>query len=162
MTDDQLLSDAEALVEYLRMTRSLLKRAEGTDLLPDGLTVPQVTVLRELIVNDGLSLKDLSARLNLAHSTVSGMVDRLERQELVHRRPDPEDKRISRVYLDPKVPDYVNNTFYSRWSQILAEAIAAIPPIERIEIVNGFARVHDALREFLEKPIEPEPPDKQA
>ena len=36
--------------------------------------------MRIVVRNDGISLKELSAAVNLAHSTVSGIVDRLEKR----------------------------------------------------------------------------------
>ena len=47
------------------------------------MTVPQVNALEELTRVDGLSLKALSARMGLSHSTVSGIVDRLGRRGFV-------------------------------------------------------------------------------
>lgn len=161
MRDEKLVQDAEALVEYIRAFRSMLKRFEQNDNLPMGLTTPQISVLRELIVTDGLSLKGLSQRVGLAQSTVSGIVDRLERHDLVHRITDPKDKRSSRVTLDPKVMDYVNSTFYAQRSQILAEALSALSTEERNQIMASFARVYSVLHDYLETlPSEPpEPPE---
>jgi DNA-binding MarR family transcriptional regulator len=43
--------------------------------------VPQSAVIQAVVKHDGISLKDLSREVSLAHSTVSGIVDRLEKRE---------------------------------------------------------------------------------
>ena len=58
-----------------------------------GLTGPQLWALWELNRGGALSLKDLAARMHLDPSTVTGVVDRLQRKGLMARDPDPEDRR---------------------------------------------------------------------
>ncbi|HET8714508.1 MAG TPA: MarR family transcriptional regulator [Holophagaceae bacterium] len=63
------------------------------------LTAPQLWALWELGKDGPLSLKDLSARIQLHPSTVVGVVDRLEAKGLVARKADPEDRRRVRLSL---------------------------------------------------------------
>src|SRR5204863_128629 len=77
--DETLLHEAETIIRHMEAIRAILDMAEEQDIASSGLTLPQIAVLRQLTVQDGLSLKELSERLGLAHSTVSGIVDRLER-----------------------------------------------------------------------------------
>jgi DNA-binding MarR family transcriptional regulator len=144
-TYDTLLHKAEIIIRHMEAIRSMLDMAEEQDIASSGLTLPQIAVLRQLNVEDGLSLKELSERLGLAHSTVSGIVDRLERRDLLHRRPDANDKRFTRIYADPKVIDYVNTTYYSRRSELLAEILAEIPPADHSRILEVFEKLHDLL-----------------
>src|SRR5689334_18601946 len=109
-TDEALLHEAEAIAKYLRDIRSILTRSQDMDIAGMSLTAPQVVVIRELVTSPGMSLKELSKRVGLAHSTVSGIVDRLERDSLVYRQVDPEDKRITRIYVTQMVLDYTNQT----------------------------------------------------
>jgi DNA-binding MarR family transcriptional regulator len=48
---------------------------------------------------EGKSQVELQELLGLEGATVTGLVQRMERSDLVQRRPDPQDKRVSRVYL---------------------------------------------------------------
>ena len=50
----------------------------------------------------GLTAKDLEARLLLPQYGVSRLLDRLERQGLVRRRPNPSDKRSSLLEITEK------------------------------------------------------------
>jgi DNA-binding MarR family transcriptional regulator len=59
----------------------------------------QPPVLFHLQRQDGLTLTDLVAHLEVAPATVTKMVQRLERAGFVQRAPDGEDQRVTRVYL---------------------------------------------------------------
>lgn len=48
---------------------------------------------------DGQSQKEISETLNLKPSTITVMLKRMESANVVIRKPDPNDQRISRVYL---------------------------------------------------------------
>ncbi len=48
---------------------------------------------------NGQSQKELADKLKLAPATITVMLKRMERANLVERRQDAEDQRISRVYL---------------------------------------------------------------
>lgn len=48
---------------------------------------------------DGQSQKEIAKTLNLKPSTITVMLKRMENANVVIRKPDPNDQRISRVYL---------------------------------------------------------------
>lgn len=62
----------------------------------------QPGMLFTLNKKDGQSQKDLADKLNLAPATITVMLKRMEKAGLVERRQDPEDLRVSRVYLTDK------------------------------------------------------------
>ncbi|HEY3316265.1 MAG TPA: MarR family transcriptional regulator [Bacillota bacterium] len=68
----------------------------------DDLTLPQLLVVRTLVRHGPLSLTRLGREVSLAKSTVSGIVDRLERAGYVRRKADPTDRRKTRVELTEK------------------------------------------------------------
>ena len=68
-----------------------------------GITLPQQNVMQVLIRSDGLSLKELSKQVGLAHATVSGIVDRLEKRGMVVRRQNPEDRRFTKIMISDAV-----------------------------------------------------------
>lgn len=71
-------------------------------LAPVGLTPPQFFVLNALWGEDGLKLRDLAERVALDGSTLTGIIDRLEKNDLVERRPDAEDRRSVRLHFTMK------------------------------------------------------------
>lgn len=67
-----------------------------------GLTGPQRLVIRTLGEHPGLSPGEIAARLHLDPSTLTGIIQRLERRGLVVRHRDPEDGRRYRLELSDK------------------------------------------------------------
>lgn len=83
-------------------------------------------VLLSLWDEDGLKANELGKRSGLEPSTMTGLLDRMERDALVIRKPDPNDRRANRIYLtqagvDAKVP--ATNVV----SKTLAKAFGSIP-----------------------------------
>jgi DNA-binding MarR family transcriptional regulator len=110
---DQIL---EAIIylytESRRITKELARRAE--------LTGPQLTVVKMLESVGDLSLSDLSDRIRAQNSTVTGIVDRMEREGLVVRSRSTEDKRVVHIRLTEK-----------------GERIAREIPVEPMEIFRS-------------------------
>lgn len=68
-------------------------------LTPYGVTPVQYALLKVLWEKDGQSGAELCERLVLDSATVTGLLDRLEKNGLLERRPDPHDRRINRLHL---------------------------------------------------------------
>jgi len=125
---DQVL---EAIIylytESRRLTKELARRAD--------LTGPQLTVVKMLEQIGDLSLSELSERIRAQNSTVTGIIDRMERESLVTRERSKEDRRVVYIRLTAK-------------GRRLAEEI----PVEPMEIFRGAleslsaAEVRDLVR----------------
>ena len=63
------------------------------------LHVGQEMLLKYLWNQDGLSQKEIGEFMEIQSATVTRMVIRMERAGFVERRTDPDDQRVSRVYL---------------------------------------------------------------
>lgn len=72
-----------------RSLRRHLVRGSRAELARSGLTVAQVSVISLLGTQGAMTLDELSRELELSHSTVSGIVDRLQAKGLVDRRTNP-------------------------------------------------------------------------
>lgn len=71
-------------------------------LAPYGITIVQSWVLLFLSAQDGSSLKDIAGAIQLDSPVVTGLVDRLEKEGLVVRKEDPEDRRSLKISLTPR------------------------------------------------------------
>jgi DNA-binding MarR family transcriptional regulator len=91
----------EIVVALRRIVRAIDMRSRR---LVDeiGLTGPQLLVLREIAFRPGSSLNALARSVNLSQSTVSGVIDRLERQGLVKRDRGTVDRRTVLVTVTPE------------------------------------------------------------
>jgi len=67
-----------------------------------GLTGPQLTVLKLLETFQDLSLSSLSERIRAQNSTVTGIIDRMEREGLVCRERSKSDRRVVYIKLTDK------------------------------------------------------------
>src|SRR4051794_4581746 len=64
-----------------------------------GTTRAQWAVLVRLERSQGQSQNELAAQLDIQPITLGRLIDKLCRDQLVERRPDPVDRRINRLYL---------------------------------------------------------------
>lgn len=64
-----------------------------------GLYRGQPSILKALWKQDGLTHTELAGLMRVQPATVTKMARRLEQTGFVTRRPDPDDQRVSRVYL---------------------------------------------------------------
>ncbi len=74
-------------------------------LSPFGLTPPQYFVFNALWMGDGISVGELGERVSLDSSTLTGIIDRMERNGYVERRPNPDDRRSVLVFLTAKAQE---------------------------------------------------------
>ncbi|MHB0886413.1 MAG: MarR family winged helix-turn-helix transcriptional regulator [Bacillota bacterium] len=101
------------LEELLRQV-SIIIRKRGRDILQDfEVTPPQFNALLALDHHGQLTMGELCDHLYLACSTATDLVDRMERNSLIERERDPNDRRVIRL----KIKD--------RGRQIIAEVLAA-------------------------------------
>jgi len=84
-----------AFLTAARLHKHQMMRALATR----GIHPGQAFCLRVVAANDGVTQRDLAGSLHLARPTVTKMVQALERSGAVERRPDPDDRRLTRVYL---------------------------------------------------------------
>ena len=65
-------------------------------------TPPQLHTLLWLGEDGPLTMGELARRLGVTEKTVTGVVDRLEREGCLHRERDTGDRRVVRCHLTPK------------------------------------------------------------
>jgi DNA-binding MarR family transcriptional regulator len=80
--------------ENRRLTKEIAARAS--------LTGPQLTVVKMLESMGDLSLSELSDAIRAQNSTVTGIIDRMEREELVERIRSTQDRRVVYIRLTEK------------------------------------------------------------
>ena len=81
-----------------RLRRSAFDRC----LKPLSVTRSQWWVLAYLSREDGMTQSQLAEELDLGKVAVGGLIDRLEKSGLVRRDADATDRRVNRVFLEPR------------------------------------------------------------
>lgn len=89
-----------------------------------GITPTQGVVLGILSGQEQMMMSELSRKMGLNNSTVSGIIDRLEKQDLVERLRSEEDKRVVYIKLTPrvkKIEENLHSTVEGIVEKIIAE-----------------------------------------
>jgi DNA-binding MarR family transcriptional regulator len=145
--DESLVKLAQEMDQHLNVIRQSLREPLETEFARGNLTGPQRVVMHALVLSQGLSLKQLSAQVSLAHSTVSGIVDRLQARGMVIRRRDESDGRASVIAPSSEVRDFLANRMPELAITPLAEALRAASDTERVTILRGLRK----LRALIER-----------
>jgi DNA-binding MarR family transcriptional regulator len=114
------------LLQVLKAHRS---RAEAA-LNKLGIYIGQDMLLLQLWIEEGMPQSQLAACMGVEPPTATKMLQRMEHAGLIERRPDPEDARISRVYLTER-GRALEQPVLEVWKQLEAQTVANLSPTEQ-------------------------------
>ncbi len=117
-----------------------------------GITIPQLITLREIYEHGPLSFSELTKILSLNNSTVTGIVDRLEKHNLVRRTRTSRDRRRIDVVITQEGTDFLTNAP----PPIQPGFIQGLEEMSREE-VDKILSSADAILELLRRPVEGTP-----
>lgn len=109
-----------------------------------GITFPQSMVIHALIENSEMKITDLSNKIDLSNSTISGIIDRLEKQQLVVRTRSDEDRRTVYVKVTPKVEEF-HRGIHQKVEESFNDLLSKGTPEEIDKIIVGL----DTLKRIL-------------
>lgn len=112
--------------------------------LADECTMARFDLLANLEREDGQTLAALSRRMLVTAGNLTGLVDRAERDGVVERRPDPSDRRLSRVWLTPKGRDLVQ-ALLPVHARHVSDLLSALDGAERRELRRLLGKLRDSL-----------------
>ena len=139
---DELISESigTLLVQICRAHRNkaheLLSRI---DLYPG-----QEFLLINLRSHDGLTHTEIAENLCVQPATLSKMLDRLVKTGLVQRKMDPDDQRVSRVYLTEKGRDLLQ-PIEEVWDELEKVSFANLTLEERLLLRRILLQVYENL-----------------
>ncbi len=110
----------------------------------DGMTRAQWALLIQLFRNPGLSQKEIADLLEVEPISVGRLVDRLERNGLIERRPDPADRRIWRLNLTAAAGPVLNRIGIQR-AELAARIDDGVPETIRAAMLEGLSRMKTNL-----------------
>lgn len=138
------LSPWDSLGFHCNLTFRAFARALDEALEGAGVSSAQCVALAHLVAAGPLVQSQLAERLMVAPPTAARLVDRMERDGWIVRRPDPSDRRIKQVELTPAA-----RTVWGEVSQtvrgILDRAYRGIQGEELEAAKRVLARVRDNL-----------------
>ena len=92
----------------LKLTSQLMYRNFLQKLEPYGLTPFHYLVLCCLWQQDGLSSSEIADKLKQLGATLTGVVDRMEKRDLVYRKRNVNDRRVVQIWLTEEGKNLMN------------------------------------------------------
>lgn len=105
-----------------------------------GLTGPQLLLLQEIASHEGITVTRLAEHISLRQTTVTDIINRLERKELVEKQRDQHDKRRVMILLTEKCRRLLENA-PSPLQDIFVERFAKLNDWEKLMILTAMRRV---------------------
>ncbi|MCI3922964.1 MarR family transcriptional regulator [Paenibacillus sp. TRM 82003] len=137
------MDNERANIGYLlNKSANLLKWELGTRLEPFDLTVPQWALLRDLYAQEAMSESErrvtpahVAERLHADRPTVSGIVDRLSKKDLLRAEPNPADRRSVLLRLTDEARALMPR-LYDSSRESLDASLEGLSP-EQIELLQA-------------------------
>jgi len=134
----------QLLAEVARLTGDRLR----IQMKRIGLHRAQAFALFCLWHRDGLAQNEMARRIHVTPAAVTTMLQRMERDGWVERRTDPDDQRISRVYMTEKARA-LRRQATSIFVELDAEVAEALSPDEQSTLRELLMKVHAEFRQHM-------------
>jgi len=138
-------SKIEEVTKLFRDVGHLIKQNMTKGFEDVGLTQTQFMVIGTLSKYGKMKISELSNQLGLSNSTVSDILDRLEKQEMILRERSEEDKRVVYVSITSKF-ECMHQGFHKRTKEYFEDILNRGTPEEVDKIVDGL----NTFRKLLE------------
>lgn len=115
--EKEVLEPAESIKKMekqLRYISGMIKQNGRKILNNYPITSPQFVALQWLLEEGDLTIGELSNKISLAFSTTTDLVDRMEKNELVERVRDTNDRRVVRIHLLEKGKTIIREVIQER------------------------------------------------
>jgi DNA-binding MarR family transcriptional regulator len=132
----ETLNDSIEVARLFQEVMHLFKHNMKKLLGETGISAPQGMIIGLLSKNKKMKITELSSKLSLSNSTVSGIIDRLEAQEMVVRERSNEDKRVVYVSISPNFED-MHKVFHKQIEKNIESIISQGSPEELHKISEG-------------------------
>ena len=130
--------------ESRRLTKELARRAQ--------LTGPQLTVVKILESIGDLSLSELSDKIRAQNSTVTGIIDRMEREGLVQRVRSTEDRRVVHIRLTEKGAKLAREIPIEPM-EIFRSALESLTAQEMRELMKILSKVAKRVKQIVRRDV---------
>ncbi|MDQ0858170.1 MULTISPECIES: MarR family winged helix-turn-helix transcriptional regulator [Bacillaceae] len=140
---DKMVADMEKSLRHI----SVMVKQKGREILNQfPITPPQFVALQWLSEHGDMTVGELSNKMYLACSTTTDLVDRMEKNKLVVRIKDPNDRRVVRVHLLEEGQRIIEEVIQKR-QQYLKNVIKNYDMQEIIQLESSLMKLHLEMRE---------------
>ncbi|AMW32237.1 DNA-binding transcriptional regulator, MarR family [Fervidobacterium changbaicum] len=145
----ELMEHARILALLNSIQRSVFKFVHEKTLKEFNIHPGQIPILFILRKEEGLSQKEIAKRIGVEQGTIAVMLRRMEKNGLVRRVPDEQDRRITRVYLTEKSEDVLKSL-----AKIVKEAeellVGGLSDEEKQEVENILKKLQNNIKRKVE------------
>jgi DNA-binding MarR family transcriptional regulator len=146
--EDSLRVNAEIVARIekeLRYISGIIKQ-KGREMLSNyKITPPQFIALQWLFEDGDMTIGELSNKMFLACSTTTDLVDRMEKNLLVERVKDPNDRRVVRIHLLAEGERIIEEVINKR--QLYLKEVLVNFSLEEIQLFqNNLMKLHQEMR----------------
>jgi MarR family transcriptional regulator for hemolysin len=113
-----------------------------------GISRAQWVVLIRLDRSEGLKQSELAEILDLQPISVTRLLDRLARNGLIERRPDPNDRRANRLYLTPAARPLLKQ-LAALGEEMMQNVLEHIDAASRERLLRELGLMKDSLRAVI-------------
>lgn len=138
---------------YLYTETRRVTKAQAREL---GITGPQVSALKILEAVGDLSLTELSERMSAKNSTITGIVDRMERDGLVVRERSQADRRVVIIRATDKGQKLARGLPVGA-VEVFTTALKSLPPDDRHELRRILLDLGERVRDEVSRREQQEP-----
>ncbi len=143
------MSRTSQLWHDLMHTQGKIRRATRRLLGPLGVKGPSVPAMRLIgqAGDEGLRLTDLAEGMMVSPAHITRLIDRLEADGFVERRPDPDDRRALRVVLTKRGAE-VEAEMRPIMAKFSDELLSALTKTEQSQLQDYLSRLADRADEL--------------
>lgn len=129
----------------LRYISGIIKQ-KGREMLSNyTITPPQFIALQWLFEDGDMTIGELSTKMYLACSTTTDLVDRMEKNLLVERVKNPNDRRVVRIHLLEEGKRIIDEVIKKR-QVYLEEVLVDFTPEEIHVLQKSLTKLHQEMR----------------
>ena len=111
-----------------------------------GFTLPQISVISMLEKHGEQKVSELSLKMGLSDSTVSGILDRLEQKDIIKRERTKNDRRVVKISLTGKSREFCND-FRRKKEEYFTQLLKNLSEQEIKDLIKGLEILNRALAE---------------
>lgn len=142
-------STVEEIEKHLRKVDYIIRR-KGREILSDfNITIPQFTALQILINKGNMTIGELSKSMALACSTITDLIDRMEKAGLVVRKKDEKDKRVVRIEVLSNGYEILEKVLNKR-IEFLSSKLVDFTYEEKVRLSLGLKALYDAMKDEIQ------------
>ncbi len=150
MGKDATMESVKKMEKRLRYISGIIKQNGRKILNNYPITSPQFVALQWLLEEGDLTIGELSNKISLAFSTTTDLVDRMEKNELVERVRDTNDRRVVRIHLLNKGKKIIREVIKKR-QEYLGEVLEKFSDEEKDSLNYLLDFLYEEMKSVNEK-----------